>query len=146
MATQIQAILADKGHDVHTIRPDADATTAASRMKTHGIAALVVTEDQRVVGLIGERDIVLAMAADTGSIAGLTVQDVMQKRPETCSPEDTVQRVMETMTRKRRRHIPVVRDDGSLSGIVSIGDMVKFRLSQMELETQVLRDAYLTKN
>ena len=145
MATQIQAILADKGDDVHTIRRDAAATTAASRMKTHGIAALVVTEEQRVIGLIGERDIALAVAEGDGSIAGLMVQDVMQKRPETCSPADLVQRVMETMTRKRRRHIPVVRDDGSLCGIVSIGDMVKYRLSQMELETQVLRDAYLTR-
>lgn len=146
MATQIQAILAGKGDDVHTIRPDADATTAASLMKSHNIAALVVTENQRVVGLIGERDIVLEVASGAGSITGAKVQDVMQKRPETCSPDATVQRVMETMTRKRRRHIPVVRDDGSLCGIVSIGDMVKFRLSQMELEAQVLRDAYLTKH
>lgn len=144
MATQIQAILDDKGDAVQTIGRDADASTAASRMKSHGIAALVVTEDERVVGLVGERELVVAIAKGAGSIAGLTVRDVMQTRPETCSPHDTVQRVMETMTRKRRRHIPVV-DDGRLCGIVSIGDMVKFRLSQMELEAQVLRDAYLTK-
>ncbi len=145
MATQIQAILDDKGDAVQTIGRDADASTAASRMKSHGIAALVVTEDERVVGLVGERELVVAIAKGAGSIAGLTVRDVMQTRPETCSPHDTVQRVMETMTRKRRRHIPVV-DDGRLCGIVSIGDMVKFRLSQMELETQVLRDAYLTRH
>lgn len=145
MATQIQAILDDKGDAVQTIGRDADASTAASRMKSHGIAALVVTEDERVVGLVGERELVVAIAKGAGSIAGLTVRDVMQTRPETCSPHDTVQRVMEAMTRKRRRHIPVV-DDGRLCGIVSIGDMVKFRLSQMELETQVLRDAYLTRH
>lgn len=145
MATQIRAILADKGDEVFTIQPDADATTAASMMKSHGIAALVVIDDERVVGLTGERDLVMALAAGHGSIAGLKVRDVMQRRPETCSPRDTVQRVMETMTRKRRRHLPVVQD-GRLCGIVSIGDMVKFRLSQMELETQVLRDAYRVRH
>ncbi len=142
MATTIQAILDDKGHEVQTIARGADATTAAGLMKTHHIAALPVVEDGSVVGMVGERDLVLAVAL--GPLEGLKVDDVMQKRPETCSPRDTVHRVMETMTRKRQRHIPVV-DGDRLCGIVSIGDMVKFRLGQMELETQVLRDAYLTR-
>lgn len=146
MPTQIQAILADKGDRVHTIGRDDDATRAAARMKSLGIAALVVTENMRVVGLVGERDIVLAVADDAASITSLTVNDVMEKQPETCTPTDRIHEVMETMTRKRRRHIPVVDDDGSLCGIVSIGDMIKFRLHQMELETRVLRDAYLTKH
>ncbi len=144
MATQISAILADKGNRVHTIDPDADATTAASLMKSHGIAALVVIDGDRVVGLVGERNITEAVALGSGSVVGLTVRDMMETRPVTCSPGDTVLRVMETMTRKRRRHIPVL-DDGRLCGIVSIGDMVKFRLSQMEMEARVLREAYLTK-
>lgn len=146
MATQIQAILDDKGHDVETIRRDADASRAAALMRDQNIAALVVVEDGRVTGLVGERDIVHAVAAGGGSVHGLTVRDVMQTRPETCSPRDTVQKVMETMTQKRHRHIPVVDDDGRLFGIVSIGDMVKFRLGQMELETRVLRDAYVSRH
>ncbi len=144
MTTKIRAILADKGSDVHTIGREADAILAASRMRTYGIAALVVTEDDHVLGLVGERSIMLAVAEGEGSIAGLKVHDLMEDRPETCSPDDAVQHVMQTMTRRRRRHLPVVQD-GRLCGIVSIGDMVKFRLSQMELETQVLRDAYLTR-
>lgn len=139
MTTTIRAILADKGNDVHTIGRDADAALAASRMRTYGIAALVVTEGDQVLGLVGERSIMLAVADGDGSIAGLKVYDLMDTRLETCSPDDAVQQVMETMTRRRRRHIPVV-EDGRLCGIVSIGDMVKFRLSQMELETRVLRD------
>ena len=139
MTTKIRAILADKGTDVHTIERDADAVMAASRMRTNGIAALVVTEGDSVLGLVGERSIMLAVADGRGTIAGLKVHDLMEERPETCSPDDAVQQVMETMTRRRRRHIPVV-EGGRLCGIVSIGDMVKFRLSQMDLETRVLRD------
>lgn len=141
---QIQAILADKGDEVQTIRAGADATIATSLMKTHGIAALVVTEGERVVGLVGEREIVRAVATGAGTIVGLKVRDLMQQHPDTCSPQDAINQVMEIMTRKRRRHLPVV-EKGCLCGIVSIGDMVKFRLSQMELESRVLRDAYLTK-
>ncbi len=141
MTTKIRAILADKGTDVQTIDRDADAVLAASRMRTYGIAALVVTEGEQVVGLVGERSIMLAVADGRGTITGLKVSDLMEEHPETCSPDDAVQQVMETMTRRRRRHIPVV-ENGRLCGIVSIGDMVKFRLSQMELETRVLRDAY----
>ena len=139
MTTTIRAILAAKGNDVHTIGADADAALAASRMRTYGIAALVVTEDEHVLGLVGERNIMLAVADGAGSIAGLKVRNLMDERPETCSLDDSVQHVMETMTRRRRRHIPVV-EDGRLCGIVSIGDMVKFRLGQMDLETRVLRD------
>jgi CBS domain-containing protein len=104
-----------------------------------------VAEDDRVVGLVGERDIVLAVADHAESITSLKVRDIMEKQPVTCSPDDPIMQVMDTMTRKRRRHIPVV-DGGHLCGIVSIGDMVKFRLNQMDLETRVLRDAYLTKH
>jgi len=142
---QIQAILAAKGDEVQTIRPGADATMATSLMKTHAIAALVVTEGERVVGLVGEREIVLGLAAGAGSIVGLKVRDLMHQHPDTCSPQDAINQVMEIMTRKRRRHLPVV-DQGRLCGIVSIGDMVKFRLGEMELESRVLRDAYLTKH
>ena len=142
---KIQAILAGKGNEVHTIRAGADATMAASLMKTHGIAALVVTEEERVIGLVGEREIVRAVAAGVGTIVGVKVRDVMQQHPDTCSPHDKITNIMEVMTNRRRRHIPVM-DEGVLCGIVSIGDMVKLRLTEMELESRVLRDAYLAKH
>ena len=141
----IRAILADKGHEVQTIRAGADATIATALMKTHSIAALVVTDDERVVGLVGEREIVRAVANGGGSIAGLKVRDLMERHPDTCSPEDAINEVMAIMTRKRRRHLPVVVD-GRLRGIVSIGDMVNFTLNEMELESRILRDAYITKH
>ena len=142
---KIRAILADKGDEVQTIRPGADATIATALMKTHSIASLVVTDDERVVGLVGERDIVRAVATGDGSIAGLKVRDLMDQHPETCSPEDAINEVMAIMTRQRRRHLPVV-EDGRLRGIVSIGDMVNFTLNEMELESRILRDAYITKH
>lgn len=142
---QIRAILADKGDEVQTIRAGADATIATAFMKTYSIAALVVTDDERVVGLVGEREIVRAVASGDGSIAGLKVRDLMERHPETCSPDDPIGEVMATMTRKRRRHIPVV-EDGRLCGIVSIGDMVKITLTEMELESRILRDAYIAKH
>ena len=142
---QIRAILADKGDEVQTIRAGADATIATALMKTYSIAALVVTDDERVVGLVGEREIVRAVASGDGSIAGLKVRDLMERHPETCSTDDAISEVMATMTRKRRRHIPVV-EDGRLCGIVSIGDMVKITLTEMELESRILRDAYIAKH
>ena len=142
---QIRAILADKGDEVQTIRAGADATIATALMKTYSIAALVVTDDERVVGLVGEREIVRAVASGDGSIAGLKVRDLMERHPETCSADDAIREVMATMTRKRRRHIPVV-EDGRLCGIVSIGDMVKTTLTEMELESRILRDAYIAKH
>ncbi|MFV2039330.1 MAG: CBS domain-containing protein [Acidimicrobiales bacterium] len=141
----IQAILDDKGSDVQVVRPDADATVATNLMVTYRIAALVVTDHGRVVGLLGERELVEAMASSGGTIIGLKVRDVMRPHPETCSPADAIDEVMGTMTRRRRRHLPVV-DASGLCGIVSIGDMVKFRLNQVELESRVLRDAYLSRH
>lgn len=145
MATEISSILNDKGSVVHTIERDANVTRAADLMRKRGIAALVVTEGESVIGLIGEREIVAAVADAGDRITSLKVRDVMDKAPETCAPDDQILRVMATMTRKRRRHVPVV-ENGRLCGIVSIGDMIKFRLDQMDLETRVLRDAYLTKH
>ncbi|MGI9607971.1 MAG: CBS domain-containing protein [Acidimicrobiales bacterium] len=141
---KIRSILADKGEDVQTIRPEDEMIRAAQVMKLHEIAALVVTEGERVVGLVGEREIVHAAVDGRGSIAGSKVRDKMRKNPATCAPDDSTTAVMTKMTEKRQRQMPVV-DDGRLCGIVSIGDMVKFRLTEMEVESRVLRDAYLTR-
>jgi len=141
---KIRSILAEKGGDVHTIGPDADAILAAELMKLHQIAALVVTEADTVVGLIGEREIVHAAAERRGSIVGRTVGDLMVKRPATCGPDDLATTIMERMTHKRQRHMPVV-DGDRLVGVVSLGDMVKSRLGEMELESRVLRDTIRTR-
>ena len=141
MATEIRAILADKGDAVHKIGPDEALTRAADRMKRLTVAALVVTEGESVIGLIGERQVMVAVAEHADRVSSLTVRDVMDRSPETCTLDEPILGVMDRMTRLRRRHVPVL-DNGRLCGIVSIGDMVKFRLDQMDLETKVMRDIY----
>ena len=141
---KIRSILAEKGDAVRTISPDDDAIRAAQLMSLHGIAALIVTEKDRVAGLIGEREVVQAVVDGRGSIAGTSVRSLMRSNPVTCTPDDSTTAVMAKMTEERQRHVPVL-EDGRLSGIVSIGDMVKARLDEMDLESRVLRDAYLTR-
>ena len=98
----------------------------------------VVASDGAVVGFIGERDIVKTMNGHFGPIRHMLIQDVM--RPAAfCDPDDTIETVMQRMTSERVRHL-VVRENGQLLGVVSVGDMVKYRLSQLEMETAVLRD------
>lgn len=142
---KIHRILAEKGADVRTVRPATDATIAATVLKSNNIAALVVTDaDDHVIGLFGEREIVAGVVGGSGSIEGRRVEQLMTRHPTTCHPDDDITDVMATMTRQRCRHLPVVAD-GRLRGIVSIGDMVKFRLREIELESQVLRDAYVAR-
>lgn len=145
MATAIRAILAEKGGDVHTIGRTELVTRAAERMKRLSVAALVVSSGDDVAGLITERDVMLAVADQIDTLTSLSVSQVMDRSPETCTPDDPIVRVMERMTRLRRRHVPVV-ENGKLAGIVSVGDMVKYRLDQMELETRVMRDIYLSSH
>ncbi len=120
------------------------ASAAAARMlRDHHIGALVVTEwGAGVQGIITERDIVQGLADRGSALLDLPVAAVMTRAPATCTPDDDIQTVMSRMTRLRVRHLPVIAE-GQLRGIVSIGDVVKHRLDELELETNVLRDAFL---
>ena len=130
------------GAAVETIAPGAPITVAAQRMATMRIGCLVVSEDQRaVLGLITERDLVRAFARHGANAPSLRVRDAMSTGVPTCAPGDDLSTVMRTMTTRRYRHVPVVQN-GELLGIVSIGDVVKQRLDDLELEASVLRDAY----
>lgn len=142
---QVRDILAAKGQRVVTIRPDATIATAVHRMALERVGALVVSEDGiTIAGILSERDIIHGLAEDGGEIMGTDrrIADLMTRNVITCGPEDKVKTVMAEMTRRRFRHVPVL-DNGRLAGIVSIGDVVKSRLEEMELETLVLRDAYI---
>jgi CBS domain-containing protein len=142
---KVREILEAKGRRVVTIRPDATIATAVHRLALERIGALVVSEDGRsVAGILSERDIVRALAQEGGEIMGTSqrVADVMTTGVATCSMEDNIKAVMAEMTRRRFRHLPVI-EDGRLAGIVSIGDVVKSRLGEMELETVMLREAYI---
>jgi CBS domain-containing protein len=137
----IESILRRKGTDVATIAPDASVKRAADWLRAKNIGALVVVAENAVLGLISEREIVHAFSRH-GEVAGsMHVKDIMQFGVATVSPDESVNRVMKLMTHHRVRHLPVLRD-GKLAGIVSIGDVVKYRLEDLELETNLLRDAY----
>ena len=140
---KVTEILSNKGADVITIWPGASLRSAVDRMTKRNVGALVVVDDEgAVVGMVSERDVVLALVASAERALGESVADVMSRRPITCGPDDRLAALMAVMTEHRVRHIPVV-EAGHLLGIVSIGDLVKARLGELEFESNVLRDAYL---
>lgn len=143
---RVEGILHNKGRDVETIRPDAKVLMAVHRLRMQNVGALVVSRDGiRVEGVLSERDVVRGLTRHGVDLLDMSVVAVMSRGVPTCSPDDSITSVMADMTRTRNRHVPVV-DDGRLCGIVSVGDLVKYRLEEMELETSVLRDAYLTRH
>jgi CBS domain-containing protein len=142
---QVKAILDAKGHGVATVGRATPAATAAARMQMEHIGALVVSPDgRRIDGIIDERDIVRAYVRFGAELSGKSVGDLMRAEIVSCAPDEPVRQVMSKMTRHRVRHVPVV-EGGALSGIVSIGDVVKSRLEELELEKDVMRDAYMAR-
>jgi len=137
----IESILRRKGTEVTTITPGASTKSAVDWLRAKNIGALVVTRGNTVLGLISEREIVHAFSRYGETAASMPVKEIMQYGLTTVSPDESVNRVMNLMTRHRVRHMPVLRG-GNLAGIVSIGDVVKYRLEELELETNVLRDVY----
>lgn len=139
----IQAILYRKGSSVVTIAPSASIRDAAGKLRDKNIAALVVTSGDAILGLISERDIVLALARQGERTCGLSVGEVMTRDIVTIGPEDSLRRAMSLMTRHRTRHLLVLKD-GEPAGIVSTGDVIKHRLEDLELKTNSRSDLYAT--
>ena len=137
----IESILKRKGTDVTTIAADASVKRAADWLRAKNIGALVVTSENAIIGLVSEREIVHAFSRHGETAGSMLVKEIMQHGVTTVSPDESVIRVMNLMTHHRVRHMPVLRD-GKLAGIISIGDVVKHRLQDLELETNVLRDVY----
>ena len=139
---RIREILSAKGHEVVTIRPEASVADLVALLNQHNVGAVVVSPDgHSVTGIATERDVVrrLPSIADLGS----AVAELMTAPVHTCGPEDTIDSLARTMTEKRIRHLPVL-DDGDLIGIVSIGDVVKSYITQLEFERDQLED-YLSR-
>jgi CBS domain-containing protein len=136
----ISEVLRTKGHDVVKMRATDSIRLAVRMLAEHRIGAVMV-EDQRrkLVGIFSERDFINAIARDGAEVLGLNVQELMSKRAISCRSTDRVDAVLVTMTNVRIRHVPVI-DDGELNGLVSIGDLVKYRLDEKELEASVLLD------
>ncbi len=141
----VEGILRAKGAAVVTIKPDATIGSLVQGLREARIGAMVVSDDGRaVLGIISERDVVRGLAERGPRILDTPVAELMTRNVVSCAPKDTVKQVMAEMTKRRVRHLPVVAD-GVLSGIVSIGDVVKNRLDEIETETNVLREAYIAR-
>jgi len=139
----VAAILKAKGSHVETTSPDTTLYTVAWQLKSKNIGALVVVgADTSILGMISERDFVRAQIEHGAQVLALPVSRVMTTRVLTCTPDERVTGVMARMARHRVRHLPVV-DNGRLAGIVSIGDVVKYRLDELELEANILRETLM---
>ena len=136
----VKNILARKGSNVTTINPTADVCAAAKLMAERGIGAVVVLgADHRIVGILSERDIVQALAGHGLAVLSEPLSQVMTREVKTCSEDDHIGDLMARMTVGRFRHLPVVQQ-GKLIGIVSIGDVVKSRVEEIDQEAKSLRE------
>src|SRR5579872_6869307 len=135
----VEAILKGKGRLVRMVRPEVDLREAVALLRRDAIGALVVSRDgERVEGIISERDIVLALADHGMALLEQRVETIMSRRITACRPDDDIADLMGLMTERRIRHLPVI-DEGRLCGIVSIGDVVKSRLDEVEYEASSMR-------
>jgi len=136
----VQTILSQKGSEVVSIAPTAKVADAIKMLCERKIGALVVTgAGGRITGIVSERDIVRTFGAHGAAALDMPLTDVMTRKVVTCEPNDKMSEIMELMTTGKFRHLPVLQDD-RLVGIVSIGDVVKMRLAQLEHEQDALRD------
>jgi len=142
---RIADILGTKGRTVHSIRLWKTVNDVVTELGRARVGALLVLDaHDTIAGIVSERDIVLALGRYGAATLSLEVTEVMTRQVRTCTSDETVARAMATMTVGRHRHLPVV-DNGQVVGIVSIGDLVKHRLREMELETGVLRDTVIAR-
>ena len=140
----VKAILSRKGRDVLTIAPTANLSEAVKLLAERRIGAVIVTgPDDRVAGILSERDIVRTLAARGPQALDDNVAAVMTRKVTTCTEADTIAAIMERMTAGKFRHMPVV-DQGKLAGVISIGDVVKYRVEEIEGETEALREYIAT--
>lgn len=135
----IAAILATKGGTVDCIDADANVAAAVAMLAGRRIGAAPVTRDGAVIGILSERDVLYCLQAEGAAVLGKPVADVMTAPAVTVTRDQSILGALSLMTRRRIRHLPVV-EEGRLLGIVSIGDLVKYRIDRIEAEAETLRD------
>lgn len=141
----VETILKNKGRNVFTVRPEHTVAETSALMTAKRVGVAVVCDTKgRIVGVVSERDIVHGVHQFGKGVVEMPVRNIMSAPVVTCQPADSVKKVMEVMTERRIRHLPVV-DGEDLVGIVSIGDAVNFRLGEQQLEMGVLRDFAATR-
>ncbi|SDT64209.1 CBS domain-containing protein [Jiangella sp. DSM 45060] len=136
---RISDIIRSKGKGVVTVPPDTDVRTLLTVLAENRIGAVVVSPDgETISGIVSERDIVRALAARGASVLSEPVSAIMTADVQTCAPHQHIDELAEAMTLGRFRHMPVISDAGGLDGIVSIGDVVKIRITELEVERDSL--------
>lgn len=137
---KVEHILQSKGADVFAVRQEDSIAAAVAILNEKNIGAVVVKGDGgKIVGILSERDIVRRLGKDGAEVMGMRVKDCMTGNPYTCSPDDSVDELMGKMTEKRIRHLPVSAG-GRIVGVVSIGDVVKRKIEEIEREAAVLKE------
>jgi CBS domain-containing protein len=135
----VRAILDTKGHQVQSVEPDAKLSAAIKILSERRIGAVLVLNQGRIEGILSERDVVRVLGERGASVLDEPVSATMTRKVVSCREQDTVGDIMETMTRGKFRHLPVV-EDNRVVGLISIGDVVKWRVGEYEREQEALRD------
>jgi len=139
----VKSILARKGTQVKTIKPASTIGEAAAMLAAAKIGAVVVSDDgATIAGILSERDIVRMVGLEGAQVLGWTVDKAMTKNVITCRPDDRIDQLMGMMTERRIRHLPVTVN-GRMTGLISIGDVVKERMNEIEADAEAMRD-YIT--
>ena len=135
----VRAILDTKGHHIQSVEPDAKLSAAIKVLAERKIGAVLVMNKDRVEGILSERDIVRVLGERGAAVLDEPVSEVMTRKVISCRQSDTVAAIMEMMTSGKFRHLPVV-EDGQVVGLISIGDIVKWRVREYEAEQEALRE------
>jgi CBS domain-containing protein len=136
----VSQLLGDKGHDVVTVQPHRTLAEAVRTLSEKRIGAVVVTgADGALVGILSERDIIRAIGKDGAAALDSPVSRAMTGKVVTCRPQTSIDELMEIMTSGRFRHVPVI-ENSRIAGLVSIGDVVKYRVAEIEAEGRAMRD------
>jgi CBS domain-containing protein len=135
----VRAILDTKGHQVESVEPGAKLADAIKILSERRIGAALVLSQGRIEGILSERDIVRVLGERGASVLEEPVSSVMTRKVVSCREKDTVSEIMETMTNGKFRHLPVV-EDSKVVGLISIGDVVKWRVGEYEREQEALRE------
>jgi CBS domain-containing protein len=135
----VRAILDSKGHQIQSVGPDAKLSAAIKILGERRIGAVLVMSEARVEGILSERDIVRALGERGAAVLDEPVNAVMTRKVVSCRQSDTVSAIMEMMTLGKFRHLPVIEDD-RVVGLISIGDVVKWRVGEYEREQEALRE------
>ena len=135
----VRAILDTKGHQVQSVEPGAKLSAAIKILSERRIGAVLVLSQGRMEGILSERDIVRVLGERGAAVLDEPVSATMTRKVVSCREKDTVSDIMETMTRGKFRHLPVV-EDNKVAGLISIGDVVKWRVGEYEREQEALRD------